>query len=61
MAKLKLKISFYDYYAKKRDDDKSHREALVTVSRKLVHVIYAVLSKREPMTQRSCETSRTAF
>ena len=36
------------YYSKKRADGKSHREALVAVSRKLVHVIYAVLSKQEP-------------
>lgn len=48
MAQLKLKTPFYDYYAKKRADGKSHREALVAVSRKLVHVIYAVLSKQEP-------------
>lgn len=48
MAQLKLKSPFYDYYAKKRADGKSHREALVAVARKLVHVIYAVLSKQEP-------------
>lgn len=48
MAQLKLKTPFYDYYAKKRADGKSHREALIAVARKLVHVIYAVLSKREP-------------
>lgn len=48
MAQLKLKTPFYDYYAKKRADGKSHREALIAVSRKLVHVIYAVLSKQEP-------------
>ena len=36
------------YYSKKRADGKSHREALVAVARKLVHVIYAVLSKQEP-------------
>lgn len=48
MAQLKLKTPFYDYYSKKRADGKSHREALVAVSRKLVHVIYAVLSKQEP-------------
>ena len=48
MAQLKLKTPFYDYYAKKRADGKSHREALVAVARKLVHVIHAVLSKQEP-------------
>lgn len=48
MAQLKLKTPFYGYYAKKRADGKSHREALVAVARKLVHVIYAVLSKGEP-------------
>lgn len=48
MAQLKLKSPFYDYYAKKRADGKSHREALIAVARKLVHVIYAVLSKQEP-------------
>ena len=48
MAQLKLKSPFHDYYAKKRADGKSHREALVAVARKLVHVIYAVLSKQEP-------------
>ena len=48
MAQLKLKTPLYDYYAKKRADGKSHREALVAVSRKLVHVIYAVLTKQEP-------------
>ena len=48
MAQLKLKTPFYDYYAKKRADGKSHREALVAVARKLAHVIYAVLSKQEP-------------
>ena len=48
MAQLKLKTPFYDYYAKKRADGKSHREALIAVARKLVHVIYAVLSKQEP-------------
>ena len=40
--------AFWEYYAKKRADGKSHREALIAVSRKLVHVIYAVLSKQEP-------------
>lgn len=48
MAQLKLKTPLYDYYAKKRADGKSHREALVAVSRKLVYVIYAALTKREP-------------
>lgn len=48
MAQLKLKTPFYDYYAKKRADGKSHREALVAVSRKLVHVVYAVLSRQKP-------------
>lgn len=48
MAQLKLKTPFYDYYAKKRADGKSHREALVAVARKLVHVIYAVLYRQEP-------------
>ena len=48
MAQLQLKTPFYGYYAKKRADGKSHREALIAVSRKLVHVIYAVLSKQEP-------------
>ena len=48
MAQLKLKSPFYDYYAKKRADGKSHREALIAAARKLVHVIYAVLSRQEP-------------
>lgn len=48
MGQLKLKTPFYDYYAKKRADGKSHREALIAVSRKLVHVIFAVLSKQQP-------------
>ena len=48
MSQLQLKTPFYDYYAKKRADGKSHREALIAVARKLVHVIYAVLSKHEP-------------
>ena len=48
MAQLELHTPFYDYYAKKRADGKSHREALIAVARKLVHVIYAVLSKQEP-------------
>ena len=48
MSQLQLKTPFYDYYAKKRADGKSHREALIAVARKLVHVIYAVLSKQEP-------------
>ncbi len=48
MAQLKLRTPFYDYYAKKRADGKAHREALIAVARKLVHVIYAVLSKQEP-------------
>ena len=44
MAQLTLKPPFYDYYAKKRADGKSRREALIANSRKLVHVVYAVLS-----------------
>ncbi|WP_139650972.1 IS110 family transposase [Raoultibacter phocaeensis] len=48
MAQLKLKTPFYDYYAEKRSEGKAHREALIAVSRKLVHVIYAVLSRQEP-------------
>ena len=48
MSQLQLKTPFYDYYAKKRADGKSHREALIAVARKLVHVVYAVLSKQEP-------------
>lgn len=48
MAQLKLDTPFREYYAKKRADGKSHREALIALARKLVHVIYAVLSKQEP-------------
>lgn len=48
MAQLKAKTPMYDYYLKKRGEGKAHREALVAVARKLVHVIYAVLSKQEP-------------
>ena len=48
MAQLKCKTPLYDYYLKKRGEGKAHREALVAVARKLVHVIYAVLSKQEP-------------
>lgn len=48
MAQLKTHGPLYDYYAKKRADGKAHREALVAVARKLVHIIYAVLSKQEP-------------
>ena len=47
-AQLRLSTPFRDYYDKKRADGKSHREALIAVARKLVHVIYAVLSKQEP-------------
>lgn len=48
MAQLTARGPLYDYYLKKRGDGKAHREALVAVARKLVHVIYAVLSKQEP-------------
>ncbi len=48
MAQLKCKTPLYDYYLKKRSEGKAHREALIAVARKLVHVIYAVLSKQEP-------------
>ena len=48
MGQVLLKTPFYDYYQKKRGEGKSHREALVAVSRKLVHVIYAVLTKQQP-------------
>lgn len=48
MSQLKCKTPLHDYYLKKRGDGKAHREALVAVARKLVHVIYAVLSKQEP-------------
>lgn len=48
MAQLKCKTPLYDYYLKKRGEGKAHREALIAVARKLVHVIYAVLSKQEP-------------
>lgn len=48
MAQLKLKAPFYGCCAKERADGKSHREALMAVARKPVHVIYAVLSKQEP-------------
>lgn len=48
MAQLKFRTPLYDYYLKKRGDGKAHREALIAVARKLVHVIYAVLSKQEP-------------
>ena len=47
MGQVLLKTPFYDYYVKKRDDGKSHRQALIAVSRKLVHVIFAVLTKQE--------------
>lgn len=48
MTQLKCKAPLYDYYLKKRSEGKAHREALIAVARKLVHVIYAVLSKQEP-------------
>lgn len=48
MAQLKCKTPLYDYYLKKRGEGKAHREALIAVARKLVHIIYAVLSKQEP-------------
>lgn len=48
MAQLKCKTPLYDYYLKKRGEGKAHREVLIAVARKLVHVIYAVLSKQEP-------------
>ncbi|MEF9877381.1 MAG: IS110 family transposase [Gordonibacter sp.] len=48
MAQLKCKTPLYDYYVKKRGEGKAHREALIAVARKLIHVIYAVLSKQEP-------------
>ena len=48
MAQLKLNTPFREYYSKKRSEGKSHREALIALARKLVHVIYAVLSKQEP-------------
>ena len=48
MAQLKCRGPLYDYYLKKRGEGKAHREALIAVARKLVHVIYAVLSKQEP-------------
>lgn len=48
MAQLKCKTPLYDYYVKKRGEGKAHREALIAVARKLVHVIYAVLSNQEP-------------
>lgn len=48
MAQLKCRAPLYDYYLKKRSEGKAHREALIAVARKLVHVIYAVLSKQEP-------------
>lgn len=48
MAQLKCRAPLYDYYLKKRGEGKAHREALIAVARKLVHVIYAVLSKQEP-------------
>lgn len=47
-AQIRLSTPFRDFYDKKRADGKSHREALIAVARKLVHVIYAVLSKQEP-------------
>ena len=47
-AQLKCKTPLYDYYLRKRGEGKAHREATVAVARKLVHVIYAVLSKQEP-------------
>lgn len=48
MSQLKTHGPLCDYYAKKRSEGKAHREALVAVARKLVHVVYAVLSKQEP-------------
>ena len=56
-AQIRLDTPFRDYYDKKRADGKSHREALIAVARKLVHVIYAVLSKQEPYDP---EVARTA-
>lgn len=47
-AQLKCKTPLYDYYLRKRGEGKAHREATVAVARKLVHVIYAILSKQEP-------------
>jgi transposase len=46
LGQLRLQTPFYDYYLKKRNDGKSHREALIAVARKLVHVIYAVLKNQ---------------
>ena len=48
MSQVPLKTPLYDYYLKKRDDKKTHREALIAVARKLVHIVYAVLTKQEP-------------
>lgn len=48
MAQLKCKTPLHGYYLKKRSEGKAHREALIAVARKLVHVIFAVLSKQEP-------------
>ncbi len=56
LAQLKLNTPFCDYYYKKRNDGKSHREALIALSRKLVHVIYAVLSKQEPYNEEVTKT-----
>lgn len=47
-AQIRLSTPFRDFYDKKRAEGKSHREALIAVARKLVHVIYAVLAKQEP-------------
>ena len=48
MAQLTTRGPLYDYYAKKRSEGKAHREALIAVARKLVHIIYAVLSTQTP-------------
>lgn len=55
MGQLLQKTPLYDYYNKKRDEGKSHREALIAVSRKLVHIIYAVLTKQEPYNPQEIE------
>lgn len=57
-AQIRLSTPFRDYYDKKRADGKTHREALIAVARKLVHVIYAVLSKQEPYRSDAVGASR---
>ena len=42
MSILRYSPTFYDYYLKKRSEDKCHRVALSHVSKKLIRVIYSL-------------------